>query len=317
MKSRIISRIAKYNSKFIRIFEKSKIDSYGQKEALHHPTFIIGAPRTGSTILYQILTNEFDTLYINNLIDNFHRNFFFGFWLSNELFKGKPHNSFKSELGNTYEFGLQAPSECAAFWYRWIPRGKHFVDKNEVSLTKIDEIRKNIYSVINYYDKSLVFKNMNAGLRLRMLKDVAPQLKLIFIKRDPVLTAFSILNARKKYYNDENVWWSIKPKEYHDINKLNVYQQLVKQIYYIEKQIHMDIKLFPGENVIITSYNELTNSTNELLTKISAFWADEIKRRKAPQKPILDIRKNSNEKNDILKKIRIEVEKLDWHDYTS
>ena len=85
------------------------------------PVFIIGAPRTGSTFLYQSITNSLDVAYIDNLVELFYDSFCAGFFISKALYGNKPHNNFVSYHGNTRRLGgLHAPSECGAFWYRWL-----------------------------------------------------------------------------------------------------------------------------------------------------------------------------------------------------
>ena len=67
-------------SPIIALWEKPKAAEYANKPLMHQPVFIIGAPRTGSTILYQGLTNYIDVLYIDNLTSRLYKNFFFGIW---------------------------------------------------------------------------------------------------------------------------------------------------------------------------------------------------------------------------------------------
>ena len=57
-----LNQLAKFISPIIRRRELPKIQDYGKKNLQHQPVFIIGAPRTGSTILYQALTNLYDVL---------------------------------------------------------------------------------------------------------------------------------------------------------------------------------------------------------------------------------------------------------------
>ena len=45
-------------SPVINIWEKKYLNLYGNQKLKHQPIFIIGAPRTGSTIFYQTLTNQ-------------------------------------------------------------------------------------------------------------------------------------------------------------------------------------------------------------------------------------------------------------------
>ena len=187
-----ISKFFSLVSPLIKVWEDKQIKKYASMPLKHQPVFIIGAPRTGSTILYQTITNQLDVLYIDNLVCHFYRNIFFGFWLSNKLFKQKAHNCFKSNHGNTSSCGLHAPSECGGFWYRWLPNDRHFIDYDDITDEMVEQIREEITAVINYFDKPLVFKNLNAGQRLRLLQRCFPEAKFIFTKRK--ISCFIIRN---------------------------------------------------------------------------------------------------------------------------
>ena len=176
-------RVSKLFPKLIGLWEKRMINKYGKQPLKHQPVFIIGAPRTGSTILYQVITNSFDVLYIDNLTCNFQNNLFYGFWLSKKLTKHKPHNNFESYHGNTQNYGYRAPSECGGYWYRWLPESHHFIDYDEINVKMIEEIKREITAVTNYFNKPIIFKNLNAGQRLRLLTQCFPNAKYIFIKR--------------------------------------------------------------------------------------------------------------------------------------
>ena len=51
-----------------RPLEKYLINKHIQEEIKYPPVFIIGAPRTGSTILYEYITNYLDIAYINSIL---------------------------------------------------------------------------------------------------------------------------------------------------------------------------------------------------------------------------------------------------------
>ena len=152
----IFSKILDFFSIFIRYWEKKYFNKFGSKLLKFQPFFIIGAPRTRSTIFYQAITNQLDVLYINNLTCFLKKNLFFGFWLSNKLFKNKPHGCFESNFGNTN--GLNSTSECGSFWYRFLPKNKHFINYDEVNIRDLQNIKKEITTVINYFKKPIFFK---------------------------------------------------------------------------------------------------------------------------------------------------------------
>ncbi|MEG9296040.1 sulfotransferase [Mangrovibacillus sp. Mu-81] len=311
-KIKLISRISRLTSPITSILEKTFIKRISKEEKHLHPLFIIGAPRTGSTVLYQTITNQLDVKYISNLVDLFNDSPYFGFWLSNKLHKDLPHNCFKSNFGNTFNCGLNAPSESGGFWYRYLPKEKHFVDTDEVNQEVVNNIRNEIYSVINKYKKPIVFKNLNAGQRLRLLKEVAPNAKFIFVRRDPLYTAQSIFKARKKLNIDENTWWSVKPRNYQELQNLCIHEQIVKQIYYLEKQIYNDLKLFKKENILIVKYRDLCQSPDQIISEARTLLGNNAKfRENALNNDI-----NFSEKQTISEKdiqlLKNYINELDW-----
>jgi hypothetical protein len=310
----VLRRIFKYSSPFIFLFEKKFIKKYGSSAPGYNPVFIIGAPRTGSTILYQMITNYLDVLYIDNLISLARDNLYFGFWLSNKIFKDKPHNSYKSEYGSTSSEGLHAPSEAGQFWYRWIPPGKIYLESDDIPDKKINEIRNNIYSIIKRYNKILIIKNNYTSQRLKLIKKVAPEAKFIFIKRNPLFAAQSIILTRQSIYGDKSIWWSIKPKNYEEIKDLAYLEQVVKQIYYIEKQIITDVKLFRQNNLLIVNYKEILTQ-DILLEKIQNFIG-EAPIRKSFVKTKIYFSEKQKVENTIFENLKNEVSKYDWENYT-
>jgi len=241
---------------------------------MYYPVFIIGAPRTGSTILYQIMTNLYDILYINNDICVQHRNNL----LDNfKKFGSKAHNNYFSNYGNTMKYGEKSPSECGAFWYRWLPLEKHFIDFNEINIETIREIRKEVISVIEYFNKNFIFKNLPSGQRIRFLTQCFPEAKYIFIKRDIQYIIQDIILCRKKLNISDKEWWSVKPKNFEELNKLPLYEKIYQQVINIEKQIYEDSKLILKNNFFIVKYEELSiNMIEDLANKFNLIKRNEI-----------------------------------------
>lgn len=298
-------------SKLISYWEKENIEKYSRIPLKHQPVFIIGAPRTGSTILYQILTNQLDVIFVNNLTCILHKNFFYGFWLSNKLFKQKPHNNFKSFQGDTSKFGLRSPSECGAYWYRWLSKDHHFIDYPEINDEMVNQIRDEITAVINYFNKPIVFKNLNAGQRIRLLSKCFPNAKFIFIKRDPLYTAQSIIISKKKLGMKSDEFWSIMPKNVNQLKKLSSAKQIVQQIFFIEKQINEDQKLVKKENFWIIQYEEMTNS--KFINRAKDFIG--VPYRKNAVKYKVNIRNKIKLNAKEIESLSCEIKKMDWNTY--
>lgn len=311
---RVLSKVAKMTSPILLPLEKSAMSKYIEQYSQHTPVFIVGAPRTGSTALYQALTNCYDIQYIDNLADLFHRNLYYGMTLSHKIFNQNTHNSFESNFGDTSKSGLHSPSECGEFWYRWLPRDDHYVESHEIKDESKRDMSNYIYSIINKYQKPFLFKNLNAGQRLGLLADVAPNAKFIFIKRNPLYTAQSILRAKQKVKLNPNQWWSIKPKNWREIEKLEAHEQIVKQIFFLEKQIIEDLRKFPENNFMTTDYKLLCNDYTKELDRIATFIGG-LSQKVQAASPTLRYSEEQQISNDDFEQFNEEIGKLDWLNY--
>lgn len=250
-----------FASGFLKVFDWLFIKiQKADKENLAQPIFIIGAPRTGSTILYQALSNAYEVAFIDNIACKWHKNLGFGMWLSNKKFGNLPHNNFESDHGNTLKFGSHAPSECGAFWYRWLPKERHFIDDCDLTSKMVKQIRTEVLSISAYLNKPFLFKNLNAGQRLRLIRQTFPNAKFIFIRRDPRFVISSILKARKKAGIKETDWWSIMPPNVKELMGLPETEMCAAQVYFLEKQIEEDLALFPSENIREVHYQNFSES---------------------------------------------------------
>ena len=82
---------------------------------IERPTiFIFGLPRSGTTLIYQLVSQCLDIGYINNLMARFWRAPIHGITLSQEVLLSNTSNSYESDLGRTN--APNAPHEFSYFW---------------------------------------------------------------------------------------------------------------------------------------------------------------------------------------------------------
>jgi len=277
---------------FLKPVEKALLRRHQGKANQNPPIFIIGAPRTGSTILYQVMTNCWDIGYINNLECSLHEIIMAASKFSKIIFKNKSHNSFTAIHGGTD--GLNSPSECGAFWYRWFPINRHFVDQGELTLEQQSDMRKVVGGLTAVKEKPLLFKNMNCGQRIRAFSKIFPDAIFLYCRRDPLFVAQSLLKVRQERYGDFNKWWSIMPKEYPKIHTLDPFEQVVAQIYFIEEQIKNDLMNLYSDRYMAVSYEKFCQNPTGQLEKVRSFLAKRGVTVKLKEKYDLDFVANQN-----------------------
>ena len=252
-----LRRVLKYSSPLIRLFEKPLIRKYGEKLPKSHPVFIIGLPRSGSTFVYQLLSDLFDVNYLDNLMNLGRECLYFTAWLSHLIYGDRPHHSYASEFGDTWESGLHAPSEAGPLWYRWIPGDMIYLNENSLDQRQRRSMSRNLYALINRYRKPLLIKNLFFANRIRLIRSVFPLAKFILVERESIYVAQSIYLSRLKNTKDPATeWWSVKFKGYEQLMDKQIVEQVAGQVAALESIIRKDLAEVDPSLVLRISYEK-------------------------------------------------------------
>ena len=250
---------------YIEKFKFNKISSEKR------PVFIVGAPRSGTTLIYQSLISSFDVEYPTNFIAKFWGNPVFGYTLQQELYKSTREDfisAFNSYHGYS-ENSILEPHEFGYFWSRWFNDStSHYTDVDtEVS----EELINIIHNLLDISKKDWLFKNLTLGLKIPLIKKLFPNALFIYVKRDCKFIAQSLYKGRIDRFGNDTTWWSLEPKEINDIKKLQPKEQVVAQIHYITKQIEDDLEKLSDKNYIVIEYNDFLNNSEKELNNIGNF----------------------------------------------
>ncbi len=236
------------------------------------PIFIIGVPRTGTTLFYQLMLRRFNLAYVPNISGIFYEAPILvaelGKWLLAEH-----ETSFDSSYGRTK--GLMAPHEAGKIWNRWYPteqrEGFNYSAENTVDESEKDLMYQTVKGFEDIFDAPFLNKNVMHGVRIRSLVDIFPHALFIQMKRDRLRVAVSILHARTK--NEENVskWWSVMPKEIEHLRDLPYLDQVAGQVYYVEKNISRDIERVGDWRLKEIHYESLCKSPRKEIRKVRLF----------------------------------------------
>jgi hypothetical protein len=237
------------------------------------PIFIIGPPRSGSTLAMQVITEAFDLGYFSN----YHCKNINSEKLSNNDYKKKIDHrvpsSFSSFHGDTD--GETAPAECGNWWYQFFRVDPTYVTLEDVDRKKMNRFRKNIEEMTIAFGKPIIFKNLYASLRLRPICHYIPESLFIVINRNDVENGHSLLETRKKVFNNYETWWSMKPPRFSKLKKLSPPEQVIEQIRNIHITIDMDLKASgsPLSRRFDLKYEEFCEDPNKIMNAIRLWMA--------------------------------------------
>lgn len=233
------------------------------------PVFVIGAPRCGSTLIFQVLTDAFDIGYLSNT----HCRFFGAPALAERLLRpvaNKPASDYRSEHGNTRQ-GF-APSECWQWWYRFFPRDPVYT-ASDADQTAMRCFRRSLLALTVAFDKPVAFKNLYAGMRLRAITKHVPEALFVVVQRNELDNAASLLKARMQVHGNYDSWFSVPPPGVESLRSLPAAEQVVRQIRSIHETIEHDLQHTAGHKVLKMDYEEWCTDVHEGLRKFASFLA--------------------------------------------
>lgn len=215
------------------------------------PIFIVGLPRTGSTLLYQLMCNSFELSYFSNLA-----NVFYAFpatiaFLSKPFVKKYSLRKFESNYGVTE--GVLAPSEAGGVYRYWF--------KNAVNSEK--KIPDTINAISDIFKKPFIWKNLNLSFEIERIGCLFPDALFIHMHRE---LPYVVQSIYLKTLNGEgvNIDGLTKGEVYNDSDLL---ESLVMNVQQNEKLIS---EYFENNDDLYlkVNYRDLCSSPDKELEKI-------------------------------------------------
>ena len=249
--------------------------------------FLIGNPRSGSTLLMQWAASLEIFAYPSNFLSRFNRAPYVGALIYKMVtdpeyqYKGEFSDirkslDFASSLGKTK--GFTAPHE---FWYFW----RRFMEFQETPVK--EEYFENNFDFQTFQYELRMLKEafgkpfiMKGQILNWYLKTVSKKMKnsiYIHLHRNPISVCRSLLKARENWYGSREEWFSAKPREYKLLAEMDVYHQVAGQVYFINKEIETK-KSHLGDTYLRINYQDFCEQPglfyNRLREKISMLHPD-------------------------------------------
>ncbi len=248
-------------------------------------TFVVGAPRSGTTLMMQWLAVTSRFAYPTNMLSRFYKAPYIGaliqqlftapeFNYGNEILDFAHEISFASRLGKTR--GALAPNEFWYFWRRFTPNSElRYVD--EASLQQMDHggFVAELAAMESVFDKPLAMKGMILELNIPFLSSILDKVLFLFIKRHPVYNAQSLLESRLRFFGDRQAWYSVKPPEYERLKGLDPIEQVVGQVYFTNRAIEEGLEQIDAVRGLTVSYERFCADPGEVFRQLGLKLADQ------------------------------------------
>jgi len=261
MNKKVKSIILAIQKKFNRFDSSVKNPRYLEKPMSNPPIFIIGPPRSGSTLLLQWMIAQFEISYISNLLALFPSQMVKLCRIIPKAANGCQKEISRSEFG--YISGLFSPNEAGVIMQKWFEDSTLDIEKKYV--------RRTIAEISSITDRPVLIKNLNNTIRLNKIISIFPESRFLYLHREIPYTAQSILSVRKKMYGSYEKWWSIQPPGYEKALEFHPFKQVIWQITTIEDICNKFMERY-SQRVYKLAYWDFCKSPRKYLHEIRTFF---------------------------------------------
>ena len=230
------------------------------------PVLIVGPPRSGTTLLFQLMVQQLDVAYLSNA----HHALFGAPSLLERLVPRRmrvPPAGQDSSFGHVK--GIWAPSEAGNFWYRFFPMKPHHVSPEEFPDRARARLRSAVAAFTRASGRPMVSKNVMCSVRIEAISSAIPEMRYIIVTRDIVDVATSLLAARLAVHGSIDRWLSVEPQDIDRIAVLPPEHQVVEQVLSVQAAMQVARSSLPADRFVDVGYRALASNPAAELSRLA------------------------------------------------
>jgi hypothetical protein len=213
--------------------------------------FIVGAPRSGTTLIYQALARYLPVTYFTNLSAMFPH----APLTASRLFlrnSSPTQPTFHNYYGNTV--GMAGPNDGFHVWNRWLGTDRYRAPES-LPDDVIADMRRFFSAWTATFDRPLLNKNNRNTDCIRLLARVFPEAYFVVVRRDPVYVAQSLVIARQHVQGDKGRRWGLRSLDQEPgTEALGYIDSVCRQVVDIERRLTADCQAVSAARIIEVSY---------------------------------------------------------------
>ncbi|RZB31519.1 MAG: hypothetical protein SRB2_04488 [Desulfobacteraceae bacterium Eth-SRB2] len=233
--------------------------------------FVLGLPRSGTTLITQVIFSSLNVMCTNHLIARFWKAPLVGAFLSKLVFGSLKETLFSSTYAKT-SFPWE-PHEFSWFWHDIMNISVLDQKPIKIDINKIDwnKVRRKICNLNQILESNLVHKPLElVGYHLEHFSSMFEKAVFVYIERDQLDVAYSLAEARLNHFNDLNVWWSSYPpaSQFMKIRNSPYNVQIAGQVKFLADMYEQKISHLQENQLVRISYKALCDDPVSLLNEL-------------------------------------------------
>lgn len=237
------------------------------------PVFVVGLPRSGTTLLMQLLSWAFPFTHPDNIIARFWEAPFVGVAASRSLRSGGQQPQGPDTAS---DYGVTAdpfsPHEFGYFWTRWFRfEPSHLLGPEQLAAVDAPGLLRSLFLMEHVGNQRLLFKAVPLAFNADYLGGILPTARFLRVRRDALPVAQSVYLGRIARYGRDDVWWSLRPPGYEEHLEDDPLRQVAWQVRISERLVGESLGRIDPRRVLDVPYEELCAAPCRLLGDIGRF----------------------------------------------
>ena len=225
--------------------------------------FICGAPRTGTTLVQQVLIDQLPVAFINNLTAVFPR----APLTVNRILRPAapiPGVAYHSYYGKTV--GFSGPNDGLHLWDRWLGADR---TKIRTALGPVEQrdMRRFFGAMEQLFGKPIVVKNNNLNAYASLVAEVFDRAFFICMTREPLFLAQSLLRARQDIHGRNDIPYGLAAGSRAD--PADVVEDVCRQVLYHQQIAQEQQKHIGAERFWIIQYETFCQNPSVLVDAVA------------------------------------------------
>jgi len=232
-----------------------------------HPTiFIIGAPRSGTSLLYELMVMRMRFAYLSNAAHRFPQTPLAASYLCKHAIE-RWRGNFTSRYGHISGWG--APNEGGAVWLRWLAEDG-WSESQHLDREHAKALRCLTAGLSKILEAPFLNKNVMHSVRIRLINQVWPDALFIEVRRGTLDNARSIVRAQRAQKSYEE-WWSVRPKLSQSYLGASDTVRAIAQVVGCASDIEEDCSAIGEARLHRVHYAKLCANPRDTLDQLGAF----------------------------------------------
>ena len=245
--------------------------------------FVTGPPRSGTTLLHQLLIRALPVAYLTNLASLFPQSSAAGaFPLAVAIFNDRVRT--ESYYGRTR--ALWGPSDGLEFWDRWLGADRRAIPC-EITPSAAREMRRFFGHLERRSGRPVVAKNNNLLGSAHLVAEALPSSRFVCLRRDPLYLAQSLLKARRDIQGSSDVSYGLDGGDAGRAPAADPLADVWRQVRFYEQLESKQMRRLAGERFLVVSYEQLCADPASVVRQIGrdVFGFEEIAVNIEPLRP--------------------------------